>query len=101
VLCCVADAAGNVVSFINSRYAGFGSGLVAGDTGIALQNRGASFSLDPAHPNRLEPEKRPFHTLIPVIAHVGSDDWAAFDVMSGFMQPQGHLQVLTNWLDAG
>ncbi len=97
----VADDAGNVVSYINSRFAGFGSGLVAGETGIALQNRGASFSLDPDHPNRLEPGKRPFHTLIPAVARLGEDDWAAFGVMGGFMQPQGHVQVLSHLLDDG
>ena len=100
VLLCVADDAGNVVSYINSRFAGFGSGLVAGETGIALQNRGASFSLDPDHPNRLEPGKRPFHTLIPAITKLGSDDWAAFGVMGGFMQPQGHVQVVSQLLDS-
>jgi len=99
VLLCVADDAGNVVSFINSRFAGFGSGLVAGDTGIALQNRGASFSLDPDHPNSLAPGKRPFHTLIPALARLGADDWAAFGVMGGYMQPQGHVQVLSNLVD--
>lgn len=99
VLLCVADAAGNVVSFINSRFAGFGSGLVAGETGIALQNRGASFSLREDHPNRLEPGKRPFHTLVPALARLGDDDWLAFGVMGGYMQPQGHLQVLANLLD--
>ena len=103
VLLCVADAAGNVVSFINSRFAGFGSGLVAGDTGIALQNRGASFSLDPDHPNSLEPGKRPFHTLIPGLVDFapdeGRDDWAAFGVMGGFMQPQGHVQTISNVVD--
>jgi gamma-glutamyltranspeptidase/glutathione hydrolase len=101
VLLCVADEAGNVVSFINSRFEGFGSGLVAGETGVALQNRGASFSLDPDHPNALEPGKRPFHTLIPGIARFDDDDWAAFGVMGGFMQPQGHLQLLTNLVDGG
>jgi gamma-glutamyltranspeptidase/glutathione hydrolase len=101
VLLCVADEAGNVVSYINSRFAGFGSGLVAGDTGIALQNRGASFSLADDHPNRLEPKKRPFHTLVPAVAKFDEDDWAAFGVMGGYMQPQGHLQVLTNVLDCG
>ncbi len=101
VLLCVADDAGNVVSYINSRFAGFGSGLVAGETGIALQNRGASFSLDPDHPNRLAPGKRPFHTLIPGIARFGFEDWAAFGVMGGFMQPQGHVQVLSHLLDDG
>ncbi|MFC6961309.1 gamma-glutamyltransferase family protein [Halocatena marina] len=99
VLLCVADNAGNVVSYINSRFAGFGSGLVAGDTGIALQNRGSSFSLNPEHPNRLEPEKRPFHTLIPGLLEFGPDDWAAFGVMGGYMQPQGHVQVVSNLVD--
>jgi len=105
VLLTVADAAGNVVSYINSRYMGFGSGLVAGETGIALQNRGASFSLDPEDPNRLEPGKRPFHTLVPGLAHFGADDgrtdWAAFGVMGGYMQPQGHVQTLANMVDYG
>jgi gamma-glutamyltranspeptidase/glutathione hydrolase len=99
VLLCVADSEGNVVSYINSRFAGFGSGLVAGETGIALQNRGASFSLSAEHPNRLEPGKRPFHTLVPALAHLDEDDWLAFGVMGGYMQPQGHVQVLANLLD--
>jgi len=99
VLLTVADDEGNLVSYINSRFAGFDSGLVAGDTGIALQNRGASFSLDPDHPNRLEPGKRPFHTLVPAVAKFGEDDWAAFGVMGGYMQPQGHVQVLSNIVD--
>ncbi|QKY21178.1 gamma-glutamyltransferase [Halolamina sp. CBA1230] len=104
VLLCVADGEGNVVSFINSRFAGFGSGLVAGDTGIALQNRGSSFSLDGDHPNVIEPGKRPFHTLVPAISEFaaeddGTEDWAAFGVMGGFMQPQGHLQVVSNIVD--
>ena len=99
VLLCVADAEGNVVSYINSRFAGFGSGLVAGETGIALQNRGASFSLSADHPNRIEPGKRPFHTLVPALARLGADDWLAFGVMGGYMQPQGHVQVLSNLLD--
>jgi len=98
VLLTVADAEGNVVSYINSRFAGFGSGLVAGETGIALQNRGASFSLSADHPNRLEGGKRPFHTLIPGLAHVDEDDWLAFGTMGGYMQPQGHVQVLANHL---
>ncbi|MFC6824093.1 gamma-glutamyltransferase [Halopelagius fulvigenes] len=101
VLLTVADDEGNVVSYINSRFAGFGSGLVAGDTGIALQNRGSSFSLDPEHPNRLEPGKRPFHTLIPAIAKFDEGDWAAFGVMGGYMQPQGHVQVISNIVDYG
>ncbi|SFR51168.1 gamma-glutamyltransferase [Halogeometricum limi] len=101
VLLTVADDEGNVVSYINSRFAGFGSGLVAGDTGIALQNRGSSFSLDPDHPNRLEPEKRPFHTLIPGLVKFDEDDWAAFGVMGGYMQPQGHVQLVSNVVDYG
>ncbi|MWV63940.1 gamma-glutamyltransferase [Halorubrum sp. JWXQ-INN 858] len=101
VLLTVADDEGNVVSYINSRFAGFGSGLVAGDTGIALQNRGSSFSLDPDHPNRLEPGKRPFHTLIPGLVEFAEDDWAAFGVMGGYMQPQGHVQVISNVVDYG
>jgi gamma-glutamyltranspeptidase/glutathione hydrolase len=101
VLLCTADAEGNVVSYINSRFAGFGSGLVAGDTGIALQNRGASFSLDDDHPNRLEPGKRPFHTLIPGLLRLDEGDWAAFGVMGGYMQPQGHVQVVHNLVDRG
>jgi len=99
VLLTAADGAGNVVSYINSRFKGFGSGVVAGETGIALQNRGASFSLDPDHPNRLEPGKRPFHTLIPGLARFGPDDWAAFGVMGGYMQPQGHLQTISSIVD--
>lgn len=101
VLLTVADAEGNIVSYINSLFKGFGSGLVAPETGIALQNRGSSFSLDASHPNRLEPYKRPFHTLIPAVARLDRDDWIAFGVMGGFMQPQGHLQVLTNLVDRG
>ena len=99
VLLTVADGAGNVVSFINSLFHGFGSGLVAGDTGLTLQNRGASFSLDADHPNRVAPGKRPFHTLIPGLVQFDADDWAAFGVMGGYMQPQGHLQVLSNLVD--
>jgi gamma-glutamyltranspeptidase/glutathione hydrolase len=99
VLLTVADEAGNVVSYINSRFAGFGSGLVAGDTGIALQNRGSSFSLDPDHPNSLAPGKQPFHTLVPAVARFDEDDWAAFGVMGGYMQPQGHVQILSNVVD--
>lgn len=101
VMLCVADGAGNVVSYINSRFEGFGSGLVAGQTGIALQNRGASFSLSDDHPNRLEPGKRPFHTLIPGLLRFDKEDWAAFGVMGGYMQPQGHVQVVSNLLDSG
>jgi len=99
VLLTVGDADGNLVSFINSRFKGFGSGLVAGDTGIALQNRGSSFSLDSTHPNHLEPGKRPFHTLIPALVQFDTADWAAFGTMGGYMQPQGQVQILSNIID--
>ncbi len=99
VLLTVADNEGNIVSYINSIFKNFGSGLVAGDTGITLQNRGSSFSLNPDHPNSAEPNKKPFHTLIPAVAEFGPDDCAAFGVMGGYMQPQGHLQVISNIVD--
>jgi gamma-glutamyltranspeptidase/glutathione hydrolase len=97
----VVDEAGNAVSFINSLYYGFGSGVVAGDTGIALQNRGACFVLDPAHRNCLAPGKRPYHTIIPCMVLRGDRLWSSFGVMGGFMQPQGHAQMLVNMLDFG
>ena len=99
VLVTVADEAGNVVSLINSVFTAFGSGLAAEGTGVVLQSRGASFSLDPEQPNSFEPGKRPFHTLIPGAVRFGDDDWAAFGVMGGYMQPQGHLQVLARLID--
>ena len=97
----VVDAAGNAVSLINSLYMGFGSGVVAGDTGIALQNRGACFVLDPSHRNCLAPGKRPYHTIIPCMVLRGDRLWSSFGVMGGFMQPQGHVQMLVNMLDFG
>lgn len=99
----VVDAEGNACSLISSNYMGFGSGLVAGDTGIPLQNRGAGFVFEPGHPNTYAPGKRPYHTIIPAMATRTQDGslFACLGVMGGFMQPQGHLQVLTNMLAFG
>jgi len=97
----VVDKDGNAVSFINSLFDAFGSGVVAGDTGIVLQNRGTGFSLDPDHPNRLEPGKRPFHTIIPAMVFKDGQLFMSFGVMGGAIQPQGHVQVLVNIIDLG
>ena len=97
----VVDAERNAVSFINSNYAGIGSGLVAREWGIALQNRGALFTTEPGHPNSLAPGKRPYHTIIPAMAFRDGQPWLCFGVMGGYMQPQGHVQVLTNMVDFG
>jgi gamma-glutamyltranspeptidase len=86
---------------ILSLYMGYGSGVVAGRSGVLLQNRGAYFSLDPEHPNRLEPRKQPFHTLIASLAFEDADPWAVFGAMGADGQPQIHLQFYTAMIDFG
>jgi gamma-glutamyltranspeptidase/glutathione hydrolase len=98
---CTADESGMMVSLIQSNYTGFGSGYCVPELGIGLQNRGGCFSLDPAHPNALEPGKRPFHTIIPGFLTVGGEPRVAFGLMGGDMQPQGHAQVVANLVDFG
>ena len=102
----VADRHGNMVSFINSIASAFGSGVVVPGTGFALQNRGVGFSLDPDRANAVAPGRRPFHTIIPAFVTKTAADgreepWLSYGVMGGYMQPQGHVQVLLNLVDFG
>lgn len=97
----VVDQNRNCCSLIQSNYYGFGSKVTPGNLGFALQNRGALFSLSDDHLNRLEPHKRPFHTIIPAMVTKDERPWLCFGVMGGDMQPQGHVQVLCNLIDFG
>ena len=97
----VVDKDRNACSFINSVFHSWGSGLVAGSTGINLQNRGAGFSLDPGHFNQLEPNKRPMHTIIPAMVYKDDKPVLSFGVMGGQYQAMGQAYVLSNWIDYG
>ena len=99
VLLCAADESGMMVSYIQSNYWGFGSGIVVPETGIAMQNRGWGFSLEPGHPNQVGPRKRPFHTIIPGFVTRGGDPVMAFGVMGGPIQAQGHVQMMVRLAD--
>ena len=101
VYLCAADGDGLMVSYIQSNYMGFGSGVVVPGTGIALQNRGAGFTLELGHPNQVAPGKRPYHTIIPAFLTRGGRAVGPFGVMGGYMQPQGHLQMVVNTVDYG
>jgi len=94
-----ADAGGMMVSFIQSNFRGFGSGIVVPDTGISLQNRGACFNLEKGHPNQVEGGKRPFHTIIPAFVTQDSQPLMSFGVMGGKMQAQGHAQIMVRMFD--
>lgn len=98
---CAADGEGNMISLIQSNYHGFGSTICPDGVGFPIQNRGQAFSLDPKHRNRLEPHKRPFHTIIPAFMTRDGRPVMPFGVMGGDFQPQGHAQVVMNMIDFG
>jgi gamma-glutamyltranspeptidase / glutathione hydrolase len=97
----VADEQGNVVSLIQSLFESFGAGIVAGDTGITLHNRGSGFVLTPGHPNQIAPRKRPLHTLVPAMILNDGRPWVSFGVMGGDNQGQAHAQIVANLVDFG
>ena len=97
----VVDRDLNAVSFINSIYDGFGSGLVCPDTGVLFHSRGRAFRVDPEHPNVVAPGKRPMHTIIPGLAFRGGELWCSFGVMGGNYQPVGQAHLLTRLIDDG
>jgi gamma-glutamyltranspeptidase/glutathione hydrolase len=101
VYLCAADASGMMVSFIQSNFMGFGSGIVIPGTGISMQNRGSGFTLEPGHPNRVGPRKRPYHTIIPGFVTENGRPRLAFGVMGGHMQHQGHFQMVQRVFDHG
>ena len=96
-----ADGQGNVISLIQSLFSGFGAGIVAGDTGITLHNRGSGFNLRANHPNQIAPHKRPLHTLVPAMIMKDGRPWVSFGVMGGDNQAQAHAQVVMNLVDFG
>lgn len=96
-----ADESGMMVSFIQSNYMGFGSGLVVPGYGVSLQNRGHGFTLEDGHANQVAPGKRPFHTIIPAFLSKDGQPVMSYGVMGGNMQPQGHMQTLIRMLDYG
>jgi gamma-glutamyltranspeptidase/glutathione hydrolase len=101
VYLCTADGEGNMVSYIQSNYMGFGSGIVVRGTGIALQNRGHDFSLNAQDANCIAPRKKSYHTIIPGFLMKEGEAVGPFGVMGGYMQPQGHVQVVMNLVDFG